>query len=115
MSIKDSGQQESHTGRDDLKAVGGVIVERDVIPARQSRAASLERRLAWTWAGLAAAKRLVGDRRFEATVITGVLALAALPKGRPLRELVFGIRRIIAWNDRRVTELEKKSHRRGNA
>ena len=114
MSIKD-GRQERHTGRDDLKAAGGVIVERDVIPPRQSRAASLERRLAWIWVGLAAATRLIRDRRFEATVITTVLALAALPKGRPLRDLVLGIRRIIAWNDRRITERERESRLRGKA
>ena len=114
MSIKD-GRQERHTGRDDLKAVGGVIGEQDVIPPRQSRAATVERRLAWSWVGLAAAKRLLRDRRFEATVITSVLALAALPKGRPLKDLVLGIRRIIAWNDRRTTELERKSRRRGKA
>jgi len=71
--------------------------------------------VAWTWVGLAAGTRLLRDRRFEATVITSVLALAALPKGRPLRDVVLGMRRIIAWNDRRITELEKKSRRRGKA
>ena len=126
MFVKD-GRQERRTGRggrqktvepgperDLPQAPGPAIAEGDVIPAGQSQAASRQRRLVWTWIGLAAATRVLRDRRFEAAVITSVLVLVAVTK-LSWEDLVRDIRRLIAWEDRQAAELEKKPRRQGKA
>jgi hypothetical protein len=87
-------------------------VEGVVVPARQWRAASRQRRLAWTWIGLAAAARVLRDPRFEAAVITGAIVLVALSEmGK--EDFARDMRRLIAWDERRLAAIEKQGQRRG--
>jgi hypothetical protein len=123
MFIKD-GRQERRVGRDGrqkttepgpehdlLEAPRAAIMEGTVIPARQSRAASNQRRLVWTGIGLAAAARVLRDRHFETGVIVGVLALAAVAQiGR--EDLARDIRHLL-WDIPEPPALQAERRRQG--
>jgi hypothetical protein len=89
--------------RDPREVPGAAIVEGVVVPARQWRAGSRHRRLAWTLIGLSLAARVLRDARFEAGIITGAIVLVAL-SGMGKEGFARNMKRLIAWDELRSAE-----------
>jgi hypothetical protein len=76
-------------------------------PARQARSARHERRLIVLDVELDALARLVGDRRFQRNVITGIIGLVAL--ARLVREgETSSFARLVAWDEKQ--SLRRQRH-----
>jgi hypothetical protein len=89
--------------RDPREVPGAAIVEGVVVPARQWRAGSRHRRLAWTLIGLSLAARVLRDARFEAGIITGAIVLVTL-SGMGKEGFARNMKRLIAWDELRSAE-----------
>jgi hypothetical protein len=96
------------------QAPGAAVLEVTVIQARRPTVSSRERTVAWLGVGLAAAARTLRSYRFDEQVIVALIVRAALAQmGKT--ELVRVARDLIAWDNARLADLEKKLRRQRQA
>lgn len=96
------------------QALPGAVLEGTVMPPPLPGVSSRQRHAVVLGVGLVAAGRVLCRRRFEMQVTVAILALQAL-RQMAWKEVVRGVRDLIAWDNARLADWEKEVQRQHKA